>query len=108
MGRVLRFLSHAPWLYPSEAVDWQLAAACLVLLVPFFGVSWLLEYLMARRILRNRPRRSVDRAVWLVRERRGSTRRSGNAGERPDVQGDDPPIATWATTPVQSRPPDGW
>lgn len=47
--RVLTVTWQAPWLIPYEAdLDWMIPVAGLVLLLPFFLVSWWLEFLVTR------------------------------------------------------------
>jgi len=49
-ARLLAVTWHAPWL-PPVGPGWMLPAAGLTLLVPFFLVSWLVEYLVVRTAL---------------------------------------------------------
>lgn len=51
LGRVLAVTWQAPWLLPYEGdLNWMLPIAGLVLLFPFFLVSWWSEYLVTKRM----------------------------------------------------------
>ncbi|HSB08465.1 MAG TPA: hypothetical protein VLM38_03055 [Blastocatellia bacterium] len=55
---------QTPWLIPYERnLYWMIPTAALVLLVPFFFVSWYLEYLVAGRILKDFDAKKTKRAV---------------------------------------------
>ena len=55
---------QAPWLIPYESdLYWMIPAAGLFLLIPFFFVSWCVEYLVARRILKGVNPISTRRGV---------------------------------------------
>jgi hypothetical protein len=55
---------QAPWLIPYESdLYWMIPAAGLFLLIPFFFVSWYVEYLVARRILKDLDPISTRRGV---------------------------------------------
>jgi len=55
---------QAPWLIPYESdLYWMIPAAGLFLLIPFFFVSWCVEYLVARRILKGVDPISTRRGV---------------------------------------------
>ncbi|CAG35712.1 hypothetical protein [Desulfotalea psychrophila] len=56
LGKVLAVTWQAPWLIPYEReLNWMIPAAGIVLLVPFFFVSWWSEYLVSRRFLGKVP-----------------------------------------------------
>lgn len=54
-------LISAPWLCPDEERQWLVPAAYLVLLVPFFLVSWKVESFIIRRGNRHLDPLSIDR-----------------------------------------------
>ena len=62
-----RFLAvtwQAPWLIPyEEDLRWMIPAATLTLLVPFFFVSWWIEYRVVRWTLKTSDRTPVFLAV---------------------------------------------
>lgn len=52
LTRLLAVTWQAPWLIPYDSdLYWMIPAAGLFLLIPFFFASWLVEYLVARRLL---------------------------------------------------------
>jgi hypothetical protein len=52
LGKILAVTWQAPWLVPYESdLDWMVPAASVVLLVPFFAASWLIELRVNRRML---------------------------------------------------------
>jgi hypothetical protein len=56
---------QAPWLIPYETdMYWMIPSAILFLLIPFFFASWLVEYQVAWRILRDFDRKDVKKAVF--------------------------------------------
>ena len=64
LDRVLSVTLQAPWLIPYESdLHWMIPAAGLVLLVPFFFVSWWSEYLVSKRLLVELQSQSVRTAV---------------------------------------------
>jgi hypothetical protein len=64
LGKILAVTWQAPWMMPYEAdMYWMMPVAALVLLVPFFCVSWLIEYHVSRLILRTIDRVELRRAV---------------------------------------------
>jgi hypothetical protein len=64
LGKILAVTWQAPWMMPYEAdMYWMMPVAALVLLVPFFFVSWLIEYHVSRLILRTIDRVELRRAV---------------------------------------------
>lgn len=69
LGKFVSVTWQAPWLLPiDEAISWMVPVAAMVLLVPFFFVSWWLEYFISARYLKkyNRiERSSVKRAVLI-------------------------------------------
>lgn len=55
---------QAPWLVPYDKdLDWMLPTATLVLLVPFYFVSVIVERLLAQRLLRQCDRATVRGAI---------------------------------------------
>ena len=53
-GKILAVTWQAPWLIPYEnEMDWMIPVASIVLLVPFFFVSWWVEYRVTRKMLKN-------------------------------------------------------
>lgn len=63
-GKLFAVTVQAPWLIPHESdLYWMIPAASLVLLVPFFFMSWGVELLVARLMLRAQDRQPVDLAV---------------------------------------------
>ena len=51
-GKILAVTWQAPWLIPYEDdLGWMIPVAGMVLLVPFFFVSWWTEYLVCRKLL---------------------------------------------------------
>lgn len=64
IGKIMAVTWQAPWLIPYEPeLHWMVPVAGLVLLVPFFFVSWWIEYLISKRMLRESDRKSVKLAV---------------------------------------------
>jgi hypothetical protein len=52
LGKILAVTWQAPWLVPYESdLDWMVPAASVVLLVPFFAASWVIELRVNRRML---------------------------------------------------------
>ena len=52
---------QAPWLIPYESdLDWMVPTAMLVLLVPFFFVSWRVEYFIVKKMNKLLEPRSVS------------------------------------------------
>ncbi|MDI6815636.1 MAG: hypothetical protein QME41_00385 [Actinomycetota bacterium] len=63
-GKVLAVTWQAPWLLPYESpAYWMVPVAMLVLLVPFFFASWLIEYQVSRRMMRSLAAGVVKNAV---------------------------------------------
>ncbi|MBI3353090.1 MAG: hypothetical protein HY036_10995 [Nitrospirae bacterium] len=66
-GPFKKFLAitwQAPWLIPYESeLYWMIPAATLILLVPFFFASWLIEYKVEKRLLSDIAADRVNRAV---------------------------------------------
>ena len=64
LGKVLSVTLQAAWLIPYESdLHWMIPVAGLVLLIPFFFVSWWSEYLVSRKILNNYPAQRVKSEV---------------------------------------------
>jgi len=75
--RLLEVTLQAPWLIPCEQdLPWMIPSGTLVLLLPFFAVSWWLAYQAAARFFREHSRRTI-RATVLVAN---STSDAGLAG----------------------------
>ena len=52
LDKILAVTWQAPWLIPYEsALHWMVPVAGLVLLIPFFFVSWWSEYLVSKKLL---------------------------------------------------------
>jgi hypothetical protein len=63
-SRLLAVTWQAPWLIPYEAhLYWMVPAACLTLLVPFFYVSYHIEYRAVARFVRTSARDAIARAM---------------------------------------------
>lgn len=64
LGKVLSVTFQAAWLIPYESeLYWMIPVAGLVLLVPFFFVSWWSEYLVTKKILQDHPAQTVKVVV---------------------------------------------
>jgi hypothetical protein len=64
LQKITVVIAQAPWLsYYRFDLYWMIPAAALVLLVPFFFVSWGVEYWLVRRMLREAAPGAVNRAV---------------------------------------------
>ncbi|MCI5114724.1 MAG: hypothetical protein D3921_06585 [Candidatus Electrothrix sp. AW1] len=64
LGKVLSVTLQAAWLIPYESdLHWMIPVAGLVLLVPFFFVSWWSEYFVSRKMLQEQPAQRVKIAV---------------------------------------------
>ncbi|WP_316368816.1 hypothetical protein [Candidatus Thiodiazotropha sp. CDECU1] len=64
LGKVLSVTFQAAWLIPYESeLYWMIPVAGLVLLVPFFFVSWWSEYLVTKKILHDHPAQTVKVVV---------------------------------------------
>jgi hypothetical protein len=64
MGKVLAVTWQAPWLIPYEDdLNWMIPVAGLVLLVPFFFVSWWSEYFVSKNINKTLPLLSIRSKV---------------------------------------------
>lgn len=62
--KMLAVTWQAPWLIPYESdLDWMVPIAGLSLLVPFFFVSWWIEYLIVRFFVTNRSHDLIKRKV---------------------------------------------
>lgn len=58
---------QAPWLIPYESdLYWMVPSASLVLLIPFFFASYLIEALIARKILKGFDKAVLHRSVFLA------------------------------------------
>jgi hypothetical protein len=66
-GKVLAVTWQAPWMMPYESdMYWMVPVAALVLLVPFFFVSWLIEYQVSRLFMRGTERAALRHAVLVA------------------------------------------
>ncbi|MDO8915821.1 MAG: hypothetical protein Q7W16_07055 [Coriobacteriia bacterium] len=66
-GKVLAVTWQAPWMMPYESdMYWMIPVATLVLLVPFFFVSWLIEYQISRPFMRDTDKAVLRRAVLIA------------------------------------------
>ncbi len=64
IGKIIAVTWQAPWLIPYESeLGWMIPTAGIVLLVPFFFVSWWLEYLISKSMLRESEAKAVNLAV---------------------------------------------
>ena len=52
LRNILSVTWQAPWLMPSNDLHWQIPAAALFLLIPFFFASWLMETWLEMIILK--------------------------------------------------------
>jgi hypothetical protein len=63
-GKIFAVTWQAPWLLPYESdLYWMIPVAMLVLLVPFFFASWLIEYPISRLMMRKLQAGVVRRGV---------------------------------------------
>jgi hypothetical protein len=64
LGKVLSVTLQAAWLIPYESdLHWMIPVAGLVLLVPFFFVSWWSEYFVSKKILKKNSAQKVKLEV---------------------------------------------
>lgn len=64
LTRILAVTWQAPWLIPYEpALHWMIPVAGLVLLIPFFFVSWWSEYLVSKKLLKAIEAKTIQIAV---------------------------------------------
>lgn len=64
LDKILAVTWQAPWLIPYESdLHWMVPVAGLVLLVPFFFVSWWSEYLVSKKLLKETEAVTTNRAV---------------------------------------------
>ena len=64
LGKVLSVTLQAAWLIPYESdLHWMIPVAGLVLMVPFFFVSWWSESYVAKTMLKEYPAQKVNVAV---------------------------------------------
>lgn len=58
---------QSPWLMPYESnLYWMIPVAFLVLLVPFFFVSYWIEAIVTVRLLKDKQKRlAIQKAVWV-------------------------------------------
>lgn len=65
VGAIFAVTVGAAWLGPVESdLYWMIPTAMILLLFPFFYVSWLLERSMARRFLKELSTEDVNRATF--------------------------------------------
>lgn len=66
-GKLLAVTWQAPWLFRHESdFYWQIPVATAVLLVPFFFVSWWVEYWLSRRLMRGVEPKRLRAAVAVA------------------------------------------
>jgi hypothetical protein len=66
-GKVLAVTWQAPWMMPYDSdMYWMIPVASLVLLVPFFFASWLIEYRLSRPFMRDTEKPVLRRAVLVA------------------------------------------
>ena len=64
LGKVLSVTFQAAWLIPYESdLYWMIPVAGVVLLIPFFFVSWWSEYFVSKKILKEHSAQRVKIAV---------------------------------------------
>lgn len=64
LGKVLSVTLQAPWLIPYQSdLHWMIPVAGLVLLVPFFFVSWWSEYYVSKDFLKEYSAQRISVAV---------------------------------------------
>ncbi|MEQ8769189.1 MAG: hypothetical protein RIB60_01625 [Phycisphaerales bacterium] len=64
--RIYAVTIQAPWLIPyEEELGWIIPTAALVMLVPFFIMSWLSEWYVALRMLQQADSKRIARGVLL-------------------------------------------
>lgn len=64
MGKVMSVTWQAPWLMPDEEnLHWMIPTAGLVLLIPFFYVSWWSEYLVSKKLNKTLPKLTIKDKV---------------------------------------------
>jgi hypothetical protein len=63
-GKMLAVTWQAPWMMPYESdMYWMVPVAAMVLLIPFFFASWLIEYQLSRLFMRDIDREVLKRGV---------------------------------------------
>lgn len=66
-GKVLAVTWQAPWMMPYESdLYWMIPVAALVLLVPFFFASWLIEYYVSRLFMREIEHGALRNSVLVA------------------------------------------
>ncbi len=64
INKFLAVTWQSPWLMPyKKEFHWMVPAAALFLLVPFFFVSWWIEYEIEKRVMKNIDHSQIKRAV---------------------------------------------
>lgn len=64
VGKILAVTWQAPWLIPyAKDLDWMIPVAGLVLLIPFFFVSWWSEYLVSTKLHSSLSFQKIKRKV---------------------------------------------
>ena len=67
LGNFLSVTLYAPWLLPDEInLYWMVPTASLVLLIPFFLMSWWVEYGVARLLNREIPPGEMKETEWKM------------------------------------------
>ncbi len=64
LTKVLAVTWQAPWLIPYESdLHWMIPVSGLVLLIPFFFVSWWSEYFVSKKLIKNVESQTIKIAV---------------------------------------------
>lgn len=60
VGKIISVTWQAPWLIPYESdLNWMIPIAGVVLLIPFFFVSWWAEYSVTKTFTKSHPNKKV-------------------------------------------------
>ncbi len=64
LGKIIAVTWQAPWLIPHESqLHWMVPVSGLVLMIPFFFVSWWSEYFITKKILKDIDLKEIKRYV---------------------------------------------
>ncbi|HED06240.1 MAG TPA: hypothetical protein ENI61_06115 [Ignavibacteria bacterium] len=64
LGKIIAVTWQAPWLIPHESqLHWMVPVSGLVLMIPFFFVSWWSEYFITNKILKDIDLKEIKRYV---------------------------------------------
>lgn len=67
LGKLFAVTVQAPWMMPDEPnMYWMVPVAALVLLVPFFFMSWFVEYQLSKLFIRDGDRPALRSAVLIA------------------------------------------